>query len=56
MARPRIKLAHEREVLRLRTARTAERIRIADARDRIRKIDAELEGMKPKKQPGAPTT
>lgn len=57
MARPRLKLAHEREILRLRATKTQHRIRIADSRDAIKRIDAELATMKPKKRndldPGA---
>lgn len=42
MARNRIKLAHERELLRLKVQKQQSRIAIADHRDRIAKIDAEL--------------
>lgn len=53
MARNRIRLAHEREILRLKVQKQQARITIADNRDRIAKIDAELaqkkknEGNKP---------
>lgn len=49
MAKLRIKLAHEREVIRLRAAKTQHRIRIADAKDAIRTIDSKLQGMRTKK-------
>lgn len=50
MARLRLKLAHEREVIRLRAAKTQHKIRIADAKDAIRNIDAKLQGMRPPKK------
>lgn len=56
MARARIKLQHEREIVRLKMARTQHRIRIADAKDAIRAIDSKLEGMRPKKPNVLPET
>lgn len=53
MARQKIKLAHERQVLRLRAAKMQARIAVEDHKDRIRRINAELEALKP---PKAPTT
>lgn len=46
MARNRIKLAHERAQLKLKTEITQSRIQIADHRDRIAKKRAELETLK----------
>ena len=46
MARPKIKLAHEREVLRLKAAKMQARISIEDHRDRIRRINADLASRK----------
>lgn len=53
MARQRIKLAHEREILRLKAAKMQARIAIQDHRDRIRKIDSELAAAKPPKSPSS---
>lgn len=49
MARQRIKLAHEREILRLKTAKMQARIAIQDHRDRIKEIQAKLDAAKPPK-------
>ena len=50
MARMSIKLAHERQQLGLRAAKTQHRIRIQNSRDKIKEIDAKLAAGRPKKQ------
>lgn len=51
MARSRIRLAHDREILRLKTTRTQSRIAIQDHREKIAQIDAKLAQLKPPKPP-----
>jgi hypothetical protein len=53
MAKNSIKLAHHREVLRLRVQRQQARIAIADHKDRIAQIDTKLSQMKPKGPPAS---
>lgn len=53
MARARIKLAHERQALKLRTEITQSRIAIQDHRDRIAKKKTELAQLKGKPSPSS---
>lgn len=48
--RMRIKLAHERQVIKLRMAKTQHRIRIAESRDKVKEIDAKLAGLNTRKR------
>lgn len=49
MGRTNLKLAAQRELLRLKTEKTRLRIRRAEDQDRIQKINAELNQQQPKK-------